>query len=201
MTKRNMFISAAIVILIPVAAAAWWMLSPLFISTTVDEEFPMAASADVPSNLTMSQVETVMTVMAQMDQPTMEEAMPSEGDGDAGPVVVASGSFRGADSFHQGSGTATIYRIADGSHILRFEDFMVTNGPDLRVLLAKPRDPQSRNELQDGGYINLAKLKGNIGNQNYEIPADIDLAEQGSIVIYCMPFHVIFSVASLDSAG
>ena len=59
----------------------------------------------------------------------------------------------------------------------------------------------SRDELQAGGYTHLAKLKGNIGNQNYEIPSDINLDEQNSVIIYCMPFHVIFSVAPLQKAG
>ena len=199
MRKRNIFIIAAIVVLVPVAAFAWWLLSPLFLSTTVDEEFPFAATAEVPADMTMADVEMVMETMAKMDQPPMAEEMPTEMP--AQPVALASGSFRDADSFHRGSGTATIYQTPDGGHVLRFEDFMVTNGPDLRVLLAQPGDPMSRDELQSGGYTHLAKLKGNIGNQNYEIPADINLDEQNSVIIYCMPFHVIFSVAPLEMAG
>jgi len=199
MRKRNIIIVAAIVVLVPVAAFAWWLLSPLFLSTTVDEEFPYAATAEIPANMTMAEVEMVMKTMAKMDQDPMTEPMPPQMV--ARPVALASGSFRDADSFHRGSGTATIYQTPDGGHVLRFEDFMVTNGPDLRVLLAQPGDPMSRDELQSGGYTHLAKLKGNIGNQNYEIPADIDLSEQNSVIIYCMPFHVIFSVAPLEKAG
>ena len=101
--------------------------------------------------------------------------------------------------FHQGSGAATIYRGSiDGTGLLRLEDFRVTNGPDLHVLLSPAADPASRDELQAAGYVGLGKLKGNIGNQNYEIPANIDPNAQGSVIIYCMPFHVIFSV---DPAG
>ncbi len=199
MRKRNIFIIGAIVILVPVVAFAWWLLSPLFLSTTVDEEFPYAADAEIPVEMTMAEVEMVMETMARMDQEPMAEpmppAMPSQ------PVALASGSFRDTDSFHRGSGTATIYQTPDGQHVLRFEDFMVTNGPDLRVLLAESGDPMSRDELQAGGYTHLAKLKGNIGNQNYEIPADINLEDQNSVIIYCMPFHVIFSVAPLERAG
>ena len=198
MRKRNIIIIAAVVVLVPVVAFAWWLLSPLFISNTVDEEFPFAANAEIPAEMTMAEVEMVMETMAQMDQEPMVEPMPEM---TAQPVAVASGSFRDADSFHRGSGTATIYQTPDGGHVLRFEDFMVTNGPDLRVLLAEPGDPMSRDELQSGGYTHLAKLKGNIGNQNYEIPADIDLSEQNSVIIYCMPFHVIFSVAPLEKEG
>ncbi len=246
MRKRNIFIIGAIVILIPVVAFAWWLLSPLFLTTTVDEEFPFAANAQIPAEMTMAEVEVVMETMAKMDQEPMAEPMPKpmsvgaeaikevavlkeaspemreviekamagdtsameemlEEAANAGPppepVALASGSFRDADSFHRGSGTATVYLLPDGSHLLRLEDFEVTNGPDLRVLLAEPGDPMSRVELQAGGYTHLAKLKGNIGNQNYEIPADIDLDEQNSVIIYCMPFHVIFSVAPLERAG
>ena len=248
MRKRNIVVIGAIVILVPVVAFAWWLLSPLFLSTTVDEEFPFAANAEVPAEMTMAEVETVMETMAKMDQEPMAEPMPKpmpmsadakairevaalteaspemreviekvmagetsameemlEEAANAGPppepVALASGSFRDADSFHQGSGSATIYLLPDGSHLLRLEDFEVTNGPDLRVLLAESGDPMSRDELQTGGYTHLAKLKGNLGNQNYEIPADINLAEQNSVIIYCMPFHVIFSVAPLQKAG
>ena len=256
MRKRNIFIIAAIVVLIPAVAFGWWLLSPLFLSNTVDEEFPFAASAEIPADMTMAQVEIVMETMAKMDQPRVDEPMPtSKGDVPGmlkdvpgmskeevepevpvelevpvevepseefremveeivqeaidepeevvqeAPVALASGSFRDADSFHRGAGSATIYRLPDGTHILRFEDFTVTNGPDLRVLLAEPGDPMSRDELQAGGYTHLAKLKGNVGNQNYEIPAEIDLSQQNSVIIYCMPFRVIFSVAPLEKMG
>lgn len=196
---RNIIIIVVIVALIPVAAFAWWLLSPLFLTTTVDEEFPYAAAAEVPADMTMADVEMVMETMAKVDQPVMAEPMPTEMP--AEPVAVASGSFRDADSFHRGSGTATIYRTPDGRHVLRFEDFRVTNGPDLRVLLARSGDPMSRDELQGGGYTHLEKLKGNVGNQNYEIPDHVNLEEQNSVIIYCMPFHVIFSVAPLERAG
>ena len=246
MRTRNIVITVVIIALIPVAAFAWWLLSPLFISTTVDEEFPFAANAEIPADMTMSEVETVMETMARMDQepvsepmpmpmrpdtqvipqeavlteasPEMREAVEKAMAGDMSamekmleeaanavpppePVALAAGNFRDADSFHRGSGSATIYLLPDGSHLLRLEDFEVTNGPDLRVLLATPSDPMSRSELQDGGYVHLAKLKGNMGNQNYEIPADVDVSAQNSVIIYCMPFHVIFSVAPLERAG
>lgn len=195
MRKRNLLLLAGVIILIPVIGLAWWLLSPLFLSQTVDEEFPRAANAVIPADMTMAAVEAEMAAMESVDQPMMAEAMPAA----AGPVAIAAGNFRDADSFHRGSGTATIYRNADGSHILRFEDFRVTNGPDLRVLLAQAPDPQSRRELQDGGYVHLAMLKGNIGSQNYTLPPEVDPAAQGgSVIIYCQPFQVIFSVAPLE---
>lgn len=204
MQKRNILVIGALALLVPVVAFAWWLLSPLFLTTTVDEEFPYAASAEIPSDMTMEEVETVMKVMAKMDQRPMEAPMaqaPMAQEMESRPVAVATGAFRDADSFHRGSGTATIYETPGGGHVLRFEEFMVTNGPDLRVLLAVAGDPMNRDELQAGGYTHLAKLKGNLGNQNYEIPAGINLDAQNSVIIYCMPFHVIFSVAPLQRAG
>jgi hypothetical protein len=110
-----------------------------------------------------------------------------------------SGSFAGADRSHQGSGDVTIYELEDGSRVLRFENLDVTNGPDLHVIVSPVGDPQSRDDVSAAGYIDLGSLKGNLGDQNYEIPADFDLAQAGSIVIYCQPFHVIFATAALAS--
>ncbi|MYC30555.1 MAG: hypothetical protein F4X65_10785, partial [Chloroflexi bacterium] len=83
MRKRNIIIIAAIVVLVPVAAFAWWLLSPLFISKTVDEEFPLAATAEIPADMTMAEVEMVMETMAKMDQPAMAEPMPMPAETDA----------------------------------------------------------------------------------------------------------------------
>ena len=114
------------------------------------------------------------------------------------PVVVKSGSFRDADSFHNGEGSATVYELPDGSHVLRFEDFRVTNGPDLRVILASHPDPMRRGDVHSGEYVELGKLKGNIGNQNYPFPEGLSPDAYGSVVIYCKPFQVVFSVAPLS---
>ena len=115
----------------------------------------------------------------------------------AGPVKLKSGEFRDQDSFHKGSGRATFFRGPDGAHLLRLENLDVTNGPDLHVILSPHPDPMNRDQLKTDGYVDIGKLKGNKGNQNYEIPDDVDVAAQRSVVIYCAPFHVIFSVARL----
>ena len=106
--------------------------------------------------------------------------------------------FRDADDFHQGSGTATVYDLGSEGRFVRLEDFEVTNGPDLHVLLVPHGDPMSRDDVT--GYVDLGSLKGNLGNQNYEIPPDLDLSQYRSVVIYCQPFHVLFSVAPLSSS-
>lgn len=118
---------------------------------------------------------------------------------DEGPVAataerVATAAFTRIDNLHWADGTAAIYRRPDGSHFLRFEDgFEAANGPDLRVLVSAAADPRESEEL--GEYTEIADLKGNIGAQNYDLPADLDLAEIGSVVIYCKPFSVVFSTA------
>jgi hypothetical protein len=127
--------------------------------------------------------------------PTGEDAAPQ-----GGPVAVLSGSFAGADGSHQGEGSVTVYELEDGSRILRFEGLDVTNGPDLHVIVSPVADPQSRDDVSTAGYIDLGSLKGNRGDQNYEIPADFDLSQAASIVIYCTPFHVIFATATLAQA-
>lgn len=190
LTRRNLTIGA-IVIGIPALLLGWWLLSPLFLDSEVSEAFPRAAMAEIPDDMTAEEVEGAMVDAENEPDVAGDDDMP-----DSGPTALTSGEFTDADDFHMGSGTATIYEIEDGSLVLRLEDFEVTNGPDLHVLLVPHPDPASRDQVD--GYVDLGSLKGNIGNQNYDIPGDIDVSEFGSVVIYCQPFHVLFSVASLS---
>jgi hypothetical protein len=105
-----------------------------------------------------------------------------------------------ADSIHRGSGTATIYRGPDGSLLLRLENFSVTNGPDLHVYLSPHPNPNRGGQVRTTGYVDLGELKGNRGNQNYPISADVDVAGINSVIIYCKPFSVVFSVAPLAAS-
>ena len=198
-SKKVQLIVGAIVA-IPVIAFAWWLVSPLFLSKTVVEDFPMSVSAQIPENMTQGEAEKVMEGMAKIDMPAMEEMpeMPPEMDE---PVVLASGQFRDADSFHKGSGAVTLYRLPTGEGLVRFEGLSVTNGPDLRVLVTAHPDPMTRADVHDSDYTEIGKLKGNKGDQNYDVPADLDLSSIRSIVIYCAPFQVVFSVAPLQHQG
>ena len=178
-------------------AGGWWLGSPLFTSKTVIEEFPFSFTAVVPTDMTRSGVEETMAAMAEFEN-KVSEAMPlSQTTGKTAAVKIKSGSFRDADRFHKGSGEATIYRSPDGSRLLRLENLVVTNGPDLRVVLSPHQNPDSRGDVKLPGYVDLGKLKGNKGDQNYPIPDDVDILAQGSVVIYCEPFAVVFSVATL----
>ena len=216
--RRGWFIVAAIVVAVPVLAVAWYLGSPLFLNQTVVEAFPVATTAapaagDAPTSTsappTGSAAAPEGTNDSALDEPA-DGSTPTELDnGDAatetpappsGPIALLEGSFEGADRSHQGSGSVTVYELEDGSWVLRFEDLDVTNGPDLHVIVSPVADPQSRDDVAAAGYIDLGSLKGNRGDQNYEIPLDFDLSAAASIVIYCKPFHVIFATAQLSSA-
>ncbi len=118
----------------------------------------------------------------------------------AAPMALGSGQFGMIDAIHQGTGTATLFALPDGQHLLRFEDFEVQNGPDLFVYLSGHPEPRSSGELHEAGAFEVARLTGNIGNQNYALPADLDLSQYKSVVIYCKRFSVVFSTAELAPA-
>jgi hypothetical protein len=109
------------------------------------------------------------------------------------PVLLSQGNFYGADPSHQGSGKALIYQTGQEEYFLRLENFEVTNGPQLHVILGVEENPFNHATL--GDYLDLGPLKGNIGDQNYLIPAGTDLEAYGSVVIYCVPFRAIFAIA------
>lgn len=195
--RRSSLIAAGGLVLFVGGAAAWWLVSPLFLSKTVHEEFPLTAAAVVPDTMTRSEAERVMAGVAKIDR-EISETMPRTM---ATARPLRTGAFRDGDSFHKGSGRATLYRLPDGTQLLRLEDFKVTNGPALYVLLARHPDPRERAHVKDPGFVDLGPLKGNIGPQNYPIPPDVDAAAHGSVVIYCKPFQVVFSVAPLKDRG
>lgn len=204
MNKRALLIAVGLIVVVVGGAGAWWLGSPLFLDQVVEEELPFEIPteeemADMSEDELAKVTADVMDAAAKMPDKEMEEEMPEMAD-DAQPVAVAQGQFRDADDFHQGSGTATLYRLPDGTHLLRFEDFRVTNGPQLHVLLANHAEPANRNDLEAAGYVDLGALKGNVGSQNYEIGANIAVDGVQSIVIYCKPFHVVFSTATLSSS-
>jgi hypothetical protein len=191
---KRLWIIVAAVVLIPIAGIAWWLGSPLLFDDVVNEEFPLSSSATVPEDTTREEVEKVMEVIARVEDEA-DEPMPKE-MADTG--ALKTGNFRDADRFHKGEGQATIHVLEDGARVLRLEDFRVTNGPSLRVILATTADPSSSAEVLQGAYVDLGTLKGNVGSQNYPIPDDTDLSAINSIVIYCKPFKVVFSVATLE---
>jgi hypothetical protein len=101
---------------------------------------------------------------------------------------------------HQTSGRATVYKAADGTEYLRLSDFSTSNGPDVHVVLGRSDDANLKQEIVKGPLdnIELGDLKGNQGDQNYDVPASVDLRQYDAVVIYCERFHAVFGVAKLD---
>jgi len=149
----------------------WFQPQALFINHTVDEPLPVAAA--MTASPEASSVPTPLTPAA--------------------PQTVARGAFRSLE--HQTTGTALVLQLADGSIVVRLEDFDTSNGPDVRVVLS-PR-PSTLGDRDYGDHLDLGALKGNRGSQNYAVAAGTDLARYRSVVIWCRRFSVGFGVAPI----
>src|SRR5687767_10452080 len=114
------------------------------------------------------------------------------------PMVLAKGDFRGLA--HETKGEATVHRLADGKHILRLTNFETSNGPDVHVYLVAAEVAKDNATVKQAGFIDLGSLKGNKGDQNYEVPADADLNKYKSVSIWCARFGVNFGAATLAMA-
>jgi len=111
--------------------------------------------------------------------------------------TAATGEFHNADSVHHGKGVATIFKNASGTKVLRFTNFEAPNGPDLKVWLVKAANLKSSADVKASAWVALGPLKGNIGDQNYVIPNEVNLADYRSVVVWCEQFGVLFSAADL----
>lgn len=115
--------------------------------------------------------------------------------------VAAKGEFRDADAVHKGKGLATIFETVAGARVLRFTGFETTNGPDLEVWLVKASGLKVSADVAASQWLSLGPLKGNVGDQNYVIPAETKLDDYKSVVIWCEQFGVLFSAADLAPAS
>jgi hypothetical protein len=114
-------------------------------------------------------------------------------------VVLAGGSF--VARAHPGEGIATVLTDGSDQRFLRFEQFSTDNGPDLNVYLTTADADAPEGEFgRSGEFVDLGNLKGNIGDQNYEIPSDIDLERFDTVVVWCVRFSAAFTAADLNPA-
>jgi hypothetical protein len=116
----------------------------------------------------------------------------------AEPEALRAGAFHGVA--HATEGTATLYRLAEGQVTLRLTDFETSDGPDLRLYLVAAPDVNDDATVESAGFIDLGALKGNIGDQNYALPADVDLDRYRTVTIWCRRFSVNFGSAPLAPA-
>jgi len=115
----------------------------------------------------------------------------------AGPKKLASGQFKGLA--HQTQGTAAIYDV-DGSRVLRLTDFKTSNGPDVHVYLIAAPDAKDDATVKNAGFVDLGSMKGNVGDQNYDVPGSVDLHKYQAVTIWCARFNVNFATAPLVAA-
>jgi Electron transfer DM13 len=116
----------------------------------------------------------------------------------AEPEALYTGRLEGKT--HATSGRATIYKSPDGKQYLRLSDFTTSNGPDVHVLLVRSNDKALGQEIVKGDLdsVELGSLKGNQGDQNYDLPVTVDFNQYQAVAIYCERFHAIFGVAKLE---
>jgi hypothetical protein len=197
--RRNLKIilpvSAVVVVGVAYLAFGVFGVHTLFIDDKVDESGPVfdsgvaAAAAPVTSE--------------PSEQP--EQPEPSEPPASEPPVVtqapapqivtLAQGSFIPLGRY-SGEGTAIVLNDGSEQRFVRFENFSTDNGPDLRVYLSAS-DANADSAAFDDDFIDLGVLKGNIGDQNYEIPPDVDLSIYDTVVVWCVRFSTPFTAADL----
>lgn len=110
--------------------------------------------------------------------------------------VISEGQFQ--NGVHETTGTATIHQLANGKRILRLFNFSTSNGPDVRVVLVPTNRLKDNEDVNNHRYIELGKLKGNKGDQNYEIHEGIDISTYGSVSIWCKRFNENFGAAYFE---
>ena len=199
--KTKIIISIIIAaIVIPLAI---YTISPLFLSNVVNEPEPTLAISEFQKYMNLSEEERIevaknMTrekammigIMAAKQNTTVDENV-------AFPVIeqtpnnTLTGTFIGiGDGFHKVEGAAKVIPVESGAQILRLENFKATNGPDLYVYLSKDKSASD--------FINVGRLKGNVGNQNYEIPIGSDLSKYNTVLIWCRAFSFLFGSAEIS---
>ena len=127
---------------------------------------------------------------------TVSERLPSTGGGV--PALVSQGAF--SSGAHATKGTAGLYGNK-GAYTLRLTNFSTSNGPDVHVYAVQGAQGNDDAKIKGGGFLDLGSIKGNIGDQNYTLPADFDAHKYGAVSIWCKRFAVNFGSASLQAGG
>lgn len=120
----------------------------------------------------------------------------AEAFADTMSATVATGAFH--SNAHETKGQATIYRLVDGRLVLRLTEFETSNGPDVQIYLVAASDVNDNETVTRAGFVSLGAMKGNRGDQNYDIPAGIDLTQYRAVTVWCRRFSVNFGTAPLS---
>jgi hypothetical protein len=198
--KKAIWLSIGSVLLV-VVVVALLLFQPwlLFVDDKVDEADDGGEVVGTASD-GLSQTDFPSDSTGSPEDPGTEETQETEDE----PKRVELAAAEFIDAEHGTSGRAVIYLRDDGSRYLRLEGFETSNGPDVHVWIT---DQDSGGDCEgcsdswgiydDGDYVKLGELKGNIGDQNYEIPTDADLTDMRSVVIWCDRFNVAFGTAAI----
>jgi hypothetical protein len=177
---------------------------PVFASGAIEVPAPVEdVPAEVPAPVEEVPVEEAPVKEAPVEEAPVEDVPVEEAPVEEPAVVpgeivtLARGTF--GERSHPGEGTAVVLNDGSEQRFLRFEDdFATDNGPDLFVYLTTAdADAPADDFGVDGQFINLGRLSGNVGSQNYEIPVGLDLAEFDTVVVWCDRFSVAFTTADL----
>lgn len=181
-----------------------------FFDDEVSEEGPVfdsGAVSDNPSDVVDQATTDEMNDFMADDGTPLEvqadDAMPASVDAaqEAGVIVTQFDGMFGPRS-HPGEGIAKVLNDGTEQRFLRFEEFATDNGPDLNVYLTTAdADAPAGDFGASGQFVDLGDLKGNVGEQNYEIPPEVDLDEFDTVVIWCVRFGVAFAAADLEPTG
>ena len=145
--------------------------------------------AQAAKNMTQNEKEMIMNEFSKQNATVNESMNETKMTND---TMTLMGNFvEAGDGFHKAEGIVKVINLADGRTFLRLENLKTTNGPDLYVYLSVGKDASD--------IVNLGRLKGNIGNQNYEIPAGADLSKYDTVLIWCKAFSTLFGSAKLSS--
>ena len=129
----------------------------------------------------------------------VQEGFPTTKADSGEAPALESGSFHSI--LHPTQGTATVYRVGDGSRILRFTNFSTSNGPDVHVYLVAADDANDAATVLRAGFIDLGSIKGNVGDQNYALGPDVDLSNYRAVSVWCKRFSVNFGTAPLTATN
>ena len=119
-------------------------------------------------------------------------------DATTGPKQLAMGQFKGYA--HETQGNAGIFDV-NGKRVLRLTNFKTSNGPDVHVYLIAAPDAKDDATVKKAGFLDLGSMKGNMGDQNYDVPDNADLAKYQAVTIWCARFNVNFATAPLVSTN
>ncbi|MFT5849292.1 MAG: hypothetical protein ACI9H6_000093 [Patiriisocius sp.] len=201
-----------VLVALGIALFTWWTVSPLFITTIVEDELPADVQALLDQAPAVQEKEETPATITQdtlitndnladfskrfaEEEPVAETSAPAAIQIEIAPApVAATPAVQGPYTIestpgHTASGAVRVIKTPNDGTIVRYENYAGTNGPDLFVYLAKDLDATE--------FVNLGRAKGNQGNINYTLPEDTDLSEYQYIMTWCKAFGVLFDYAEI----